>query len=145
MEHVRTWIEVAAAGIEALAVAIMVGFIAIATVRWLIHASRIGEGVYERYRVAVGKSLLVGLELLIAADIIRTVALEASVISVAILSALVLIRTFLGWTLTLDIESRWPWQNRATVVEDKGAGPIYPPSRQTLAANPKPNGDVDHD
>ena len=145
MEHTRTWIEAAAAGIEALAVAIMVGFIAIATVRWLIHAGRIGEGAYERYRVAVGKSLLVGLELLIAADIIRTVALKASLMSVAILSALVLIRTILGWTLTLDVESRWPWQKRAAVVEDKGAGPIHPPSRETLVASPTPNGDVDHD
>jgi len=120
----RTWIEIAAAGIEALAVVIMVGFIAIATVRWLIHAGRIGEGAYERYRVAVGKSLLVGLELLIAADIIRTVALKASVMSVAILSALVLIRTFLGWTLTLDVESRWPWQKETAVAEHQGAEPI---------------------
>jgi uncharacterized membrane protein len=127
MEHVQTWIEVAATGIEALAVVIMVGFIAIVTVRWLIHARQIGEGAYERYRVAVGKSLLVGLELLIAADIIRTVALKASLMSVAILSALVLIRTFLGWTLTIEIESRWPWQKRVAVVEDKGTGPIHPP------------------
>jgi len=124
MVHMRTWIEIAAAGIEALAVVIMVGFIAIATVRWLIHAGRIGEGAYERYRVAVGKSLLVGLELLIAADIIRTVALKASVMSVAILSALVLIRTFLGWTLTLDVESRWPWQKETAVAEHQGTEPI---------------------
>lgn len=137
MEHVRTWIEVAAAGIEALAVAIMVGFIAIATVRWLIHASRIGEGAYERYRVAVGKSLLVGLELLIAADIIRTVALKASVMSVAILSALVLIRTFLGWTLTLDIESRWPWQKETAVAEHRGTGPISSLSTRDTSGQPE--------
>ena len=134
MEHTRIWIEVAAAGIEALAVAIMVGFIAIATVRWLIHASRIGEGAYERYRVAVGKSLLVGLELLIASDIIRTVALKASVTNVAILSALVLIRTFLGWTLTLDVESRWPWQKGTTVAERERTPSIPPRSREGTRA-----------
>jgi len=108
----------------------MVGFIAIATVRWLIHARRIGEGAYERYRVAVGKSLLVGLELLIAADIIRTVALKASVMNVAILSALVLIRTFLGWTLTLDVESRWPWQKGTTVAEREKTSSIAAQSRE---------------
>jgi uncharacterized membrane protein len=52
--------------------------------------------------------LLVGLELLVAADIIRTVALDPSLINVAILSALVLVRTFLGWTLTVEVEGRWP-------------------------------------
>jgi len=136
MEHARTWIEVAAAGIEALAVAIMVGFIAFATVRWLIHASRIGEGAYERYRVAVGKSLLVGLELLIAADIIRTVALKASVMNVVILSALVLIRTFLGWTLTLDVESRWPWQKKTAVAEQQRTDPISSPSTRDARDHP---------
>lgn len=137
MVHMRTWIEIAAAGIEALAVVIMVGFIAIATVRWLIHAGRIGEGAYERYRVAVGKSLLVGLELLIAADIIRTVALKASVMSVAILSALVLIRTFLGWTLTLDVESRWPWQKETAVAEHQGTEPISSVSTRDTRNQPQ--------
>jgi uncharacterized membrane protein len=113
MEYARTWIEMAAAGIEALAVAIMVSFIAIVTIRWLIHIGQKANRAYERYRVAVGKSLLVGLELLIAADIIRTVALDASLQSVGVLSALVFIRTFLGWTLTIEVEGRWPWQKDA--------------------------------
>jgi len=111
MEQMRSWIEIAAAGIEALAVAIMIGFIAIVTVRWLIHAGRMGEDAYARYRVSVGSSLLVGLELLIAADIIRTVALAPSLINVAVLSALVVVRTFLGWTLTVELEGHWPWQH----------------------------------
>lgn len=110
MEHARTWIEMAAVGIETLAVAIMVSFIAIVTVRWLFHIGRKADRAHETYRVAVGKSLLVGLELLIAADIIRTVALDASLESIGVLGALVLIRTFLGWTLTVEVEGRWPWQ-----------------------------------
>ena len=71
------------------------------------------DRAHERYRIAAGKSLLVGLELLIAADIIRTVALDAPLESVGILSALVFIRTFLGWTLTIEVEGRWPWQKSA--------------------------------
>ena len=113
MEHPRYWIEMSAVGIESLAVATMVGFIVVVTVRWLIHLGLKNEKAYERYRVAVGKSLMVGLELLVAADIIRTVALDTSLMNVGILGALVLIRTFLGWTLTIEVERRWPWQKDA--------------------------------
>lgn len=130
MDQVRTWIEMAAVGIEALAVSIMVGFIAFVTVRWLFHLGQRIDGAYERYRAAVGKSLLVGLELLVAADIIRTVALDASLMNVAILSALVLVRTFLGWTLTVEIDGHWPWQNRAAVLSGSAAGPIDPEGRK---------------
>lgn len=103
----------AVTGIEALAVAIMVGFIAIVTLLWLGDSSRRSAGAYQRYRTAVAKSLLISLELLVAADIIRTVALNVSLMNVAVLSALVLIRTFLGWTLTVEVEGRWPWQKTA--------------------------------
>jgi len=58
----------------------------------------------------VGKALLLGLEILVAADIIRTVALEATLNSVIVLGLLVLIRTFLSWALVVEIEGRWPWQ-----------------------------------
>ena len=110
MEPLRTWIEQAAQGIEALAVAIMVVFILVGTTRWLLHSRQGIEAGYDRYRVVIGKSLLVGLELLVAADIIRTVALEATLANLAILAVLVLVRTFLGWTLTVEVEGRWPWQ-----------------------------------
>jgi len=130
MDQVRTLIEMAAMGIEALAVSIMVGFIGFVTVRWLFHISQRTEGAYERYRAAVGKSLLVGLELLVAADIIRTVALDASLMNVAILSALVLVRTFLGWTLTVEIDGHWPWQNRAAVLSGSAVVAIDPEGRE---------------
>lgn len=115
METIRIWIEISAVAIEVLAVAIMVCFIAWVTIRWLIHIRQVGEAAYSRYRVAIGQSLLVGLELLVAADIIRTVALTPSLTNVAVLSALVLVRTFLGWTLTVEVEGRWPWQKAAQV------------------------------
>jgi len=115
MEHVRFWIGLAAAGIEALAVTIMFGFILFVTVRWLLHIGQKKERAYEAYRVSVGRSLLIGLELLVAADIIRTIALDTSLMNVATLAALVLVRTFLGWTLTVEIEARWPWQKASNV------------------------------
>ncbi|MCK7473752.1 MAG: DUF1622 domain-containing protein [Rhodopseudomonas palustris] len=52
------------------------------------------------------------MELLVAADIIRTVVLEATVQNIATLGLLVLVRTFLGWTLTVEVEGRWPWQRK---------------------------------
>jgi uncharacterized membrane protein len=134
MEHVRIWIAIAAISIEALAIAIMVGFIAIATVRWLIHMSQIGEAAYERYRVAVGKSLMVGLELLIGADIIRTVALDSSLNNIAILSALVVVRTFLSWTLTVEVDGRWPWQKGRSPPDHQRSGAVHAPSHESTAA-----------
>ena len=130
MENVRTWIEFSAAAIEVLAVAIMVGFIAVVTVRWLIHIHQMGEAAYGRYRIAVGKSLLVGLELLVAADIIRTVALDPSLMNVAVLSALVLVRTFLGRTLTVEVEGRCPWQNGPAASGREMTGAVRPQSRK---------------
>jgi len=112
MGNIRDWIEIAAKFIEALAVVLMVGFIVIGTAKWLFLSGRRIEKAYERYRVHVGKALLVGLELLVAADIIRTVALDLTPLSIATLAALVLVRTFLGWTLSVEVEGRWPWQKR---------------------------------
>ena len=110
MADMRTWIDLAASGIEGLAVAIMVGFILFVTARWLLHIGKKIDGAYELYRTSIGKSLLIGLELLVAADIIRTVALDLSLTNIATLGALVLVRTFLGWTLTVEVEGFWPWQ-----------------------------------
>ena len=110
MHQFSEWIELAASGIEALAVAIMVLFIIIGTVRWIFHSIRKIEGTYERYRVTLGKTLLVGLELLVAADIIHTVAIDMTPKSLAMLGGLVVVRTFLGWTVAVEIEGRWPWQ-----------------------------------
>jgi uncharacterized membrane protein len=65
---------------------------------------------YGRFRQFLGRSILLGLELLVAADIIRTVAVTPSLGSVAVLAVIVLIRTFLSWSLELEITGRWPWQ-----------------------------------
>lgn len=105
-------VERAALGIELLAVAIIVVVIVNATTRYLIVYARRGASTatYKEYRARVARALLLGLEILVAADIIRTVALEPSITNVAILGILVLIRTLLSWTLVVEIEDRWPWQ-----------------------------------
>ena len=106
----RELIEVVARGIEAVAIAIIVGGIVYAFVAsWLERAAR-AVGLYRRFKILTGKSLLLGLEFLVAADIIRTVALNPTLMNVAALGVLVVIRTFLSWALLVEIEGRWPWQ-----------------------------------
>jgi uncharacterized membrane protein len=113
-DTILEWIEVAALAIEILAVVIIVAAILYAVARYLFQAAMQPE-VKDRYgqlKVRLGRALLLGLEILVAADIVRTVALEATLESVVVLGLLVLIRTFLSWALVVEIEGRWPWQPR---------------------------------
>jgi uncharacterized membrane protein len=105
---------------EILAVAIIVVAILVATVAYvsLILTGRADRNTYTGYRHRVGRALLLGLEILVAADIIRTVILQPTLQNVATLGLLVVIRTFLSWALVLEIEERWPWQPRRIGEED---------------------------
>jgi len=99
--------------IEILAVIIIIGAVLIGTLRymWAILV-RTGDpdADYLTYKHGLGRSLLLGLEILVAADVIRTVALEQTWESLVTLGLLVLVRTFLSWALVVEIEGRWPWQ-----------------------------------
>ena len=115
IENIRTAIEWASLGIEMLgAVIIVAGVLRVAitrgTVRFLLKLDE--PGAYESYKHQIGRSLLLGLEFLVAGDVVRTVALEPTLDNVAVLGLLVLVRTFLSWSLTVEIEGRWPWQPR---------------------------------
>ena len=66
-----------------------------------------------RFRTSLGRSILLGLEFLVAADIISSVAIEPTLDSLVILAGIVLIRTFLSFSLEVEIEGRWPWQRRS--------------------------------
>ena len=111
-ETILEWIDFAALVIEILAVLIIVVTIFYALVHYLIQGIRTSrlDVHYQELKVRLGKALLLGLEILVAADIIRTVALEATLESVLVLGLLVFIRTFLSWALVVEIEGRWPWK-----------------------------------
>ena len=111
-EGMLNWVEYAATGMELLAVAIIVMATVMATVAYLskLAIRQADRSTYNDYRHKVGRALLLGLEILVAADIIRTVVLEPTLINVLVLGLLVVIRTFLSWSLVLEIEERWPWQ-----------------------------------
>ena len=73
-------------------------------------------------------AILLGLELLVAADIIKTVAVTPTLDSVVVLAVIVLIRTFLSWSLELEISGRWPWQKRAAAADVDAADADASPS-----------------
>lgn len=111
LETLEQWVEIAGLAIDVFGVLTIVGGLLWAIIRFIQQRARHpGADHYRPFKNRVGRFLLLGLEILVAADIIRTVALEPNFTSVGVLAILVLIRTFLSWTLVLEIEGRWPWQ-----------------------------------
>ena len=92
--------------------AIVVGAL-VATAIAVGRLARRERSVYGPYRRSLGRAILLGLELLVAADIIRTVAVAPTLENVVVLAGIVLIRTFLSFSLELEISGRWPWQKKA--------------------------------
>ncbi len=113
VNRVLGWVEYVALAIEVLAVAVIAIGVVYALGLFLLHrfgGPRFAGEDQHRFRLRLGNSLLVGLEILVAADVIRTVALEPTLTNVAILGVLVLVRTFLSWSLVVEMEGRWPWR-----------------------------------
>lgn len=110
--------KIVAEVLEILAVTFIAVGVAIAIVAamrtWLKGDSLEAFRVFKRY---MARGLLIGLDLLIAADVIKTVTLEATLENALVLGILVLIRTFLSWTLVLEVTGSWPWQAKRGVGE----------------------------
>lgn len=107
-------VELVGKAMDAAGVGVTVVGALIATV---IFVGRLRGGAsiddpYRQYRKALGRAILLGLEFLVAGDIIRTVAITPTFRSVGILAIIVAIRTFLSLELELEIDGRWPWQRR---------------------------------
>ncbi|MEZ4236170.1 MAG: DUF1622 domain-containing protein [Myxococcota bacterium] len=77
---------------------------------WALARGVVSDGAYRELRRGLGRAILLGLEFLVAGDIVRTVAIDPTLLGVAVLSIIVLVRTFLSFTLEMEIEGRWPWQ-----------------------------------
>lgn len=106
------WVRLAARLFEAAGVAVMVGGALFACIMVAIRRRTLpGMRAYRSLRSYLGSSILLGLELLVAADIIRTIAEEPTLRQVLVLGLIVLIRTFLSFTLEVEITRRWPWQS----------------------------------
>ncbi|WP_432981278.1 DUF1622 domain-containing protein [Dactylosporangium sp. CA-233914] len=102
--------------IDAAGVVVILAGAALAFAACAVRLSRHERDVYRRFRQQLGQTILLGLELLVAGDIVRTVAASPSLIGVAILASIVLIRTFLSFSLEVELSGRWPWQKRDTAA-----------------------------
>ena len=108
--QIREFVELAANAAEIAGVALITGGLLVATARYALAGKIDGAARYQRYRHDLGRGILLGLEVLVAADIVRTVAFTPTMDSVAVLAMIVAIRTFLSWSLALELDGRWPWQ-----------------------------------
>ncbi|ADI13671.1 DUF1622 domain-containing protein [Truepera radiovictrix] len=104
--------------IELAGIAVILLGVLVSTGAFLLQLARGSRGAYNRYRSNLGRGILLGLEFLVAADIIGTVALEPSFENLGVLAGIVLIRTFLSFSLEAEILGRWPWQAQ----HEKGEG-----------------------
>ncbi|MDR7385103.1 DUF1622 domain-containing protein [Promicromonospora iranensis] len=116
------WVGAVGRAVDAAGVVAVVLGAVMATVFAVTRLARRQGEVYGRYRRFLGRSILLGLELLVAADIIRTVAVAPTLESVGVLAGIVLIRTFLSWSLELEITGRWPWQKEGARPSASGSG-----------------------
>ncbi len=112
IEIARTIAHFCAVGLEILGIAVIVVIIVYSTIHaGYLPAKQVDRKVlYREYRHRMARGILLGLELLVAADIINTVAINLSFASVGVLAVVVLIRTFLSFTLEVEMSGRWPWQ-----------------------------------
>jgi len=84
--------------------------------------------IYNRLRQGIGRTVLLGLEFLIAADIVRTVAVTLTLESVAFLGLIVMIRTFLSFSLEVELQGRWPWQAPSASRQPESGDPRPEPA-----------------
>ena len=111
-------IETVGYSLDLIGVGLIAIGLVIAFVRYVsVPVTPGGIDAYRRLRQDIGRAILLGLEVLVAADIIRTVAVTPTLDSVAILGAIVVIRTFLSISMQVEVEGRFPWQSRTDAKE----------------------------
>ncbi len=110
-------VQLCATAFQAVGVGVLVGGAALALASFvaaLIRPRGTGaslRGAYRLLRRDLGRAILLGLEFLVAADIIRSIAIAPTLQNVVVLAVIVLIRTFLSWSLEVEITGHWPWQS----------------------------------
>ena len=109
---IKHTIELIGTAFELAGVAVLVIGSILAFGRYVVTIIRFRDGpaAYRGLRLYMGRSIVLGLELLVAADIIHSVAIDPTFASVGVLGLIVLVRTFLSWSLEVEINGEWPWQ-----------------------------------
>ena len=117
------YIDLIAKIVEVVGVLIMFCGLVFAFYKAIRSAARFTHDTYVDIRQTVGKSILLGLEVLIAADIMQTVVTEPTLRSVLVLGFIVLIRTFLSLSLQVELEGRFPWQKKTVPSQQNSSAP----------------------
>ena len=111
MEQILKFLEQAGTMISVAAVAVIVGGFAYAAACYALRFRGLSRSQnFDRFKIELGRALLLGLEILILADVIETITVTPTFQSLLFLAAIVVVRTVVSWSLTLEIEGRWPWQ-----------------------------------
>lgn len=129
MDTFRGVMEWVGLGFDASGVIVIAGGVVVAAIRLVARAPNL-----RRFRQDFGGAIVLGLEFLVAGDIIRTVVVAPTLENVAVLAIIVLIRTVLSMALQVEIEGRWPWQRQGAARAD--ANPSRPQPDAATAACP---------
>lgn len=104
--------EITAATIELLGVSVLVAGFLISVGRYLKHYRHMDRPALVReFKRGLGRTVLVGLEILVAATIVKTVTVKATLFSIGLLAGMIAVRTILSWTMVLEMDGHWPWQS----------------------------------
>lgn len=113
MDRFRELMELVGTGVDAVGVLVVIVGALYATGRFFFRKEQFPATPYRVYRQNIGRAILLGLEFLVAGDIIKTVVVSPTIQNVAVLGLIVLIRTFLSMSLEVELEGKWPWQRGA--------------------------------
>ena len=119
IEHLLEIMEQAGHVLSLFSVAVIIGSFAVSAWRYARNYRTLDLGEnFRRFKIELGSGLLLGLEILVLADVIETLTVTPSYSSLAMLGSIVVIRTAVSWTLTLEVEGRWPWQGAGEEQEN---------------------------
>jgi uncharacterized membrane protein len=111
LEQILRYLDQAGVAISLFAVAVIIAGFALASGRYALRFREAAPAQnFSGFKIELGHALLLGLEILVLADVIETITVTPTFGSLGVLAFLVIVRTAVSWTLTLEIEGRWPWQ-----------------------------------
>jgi len=117
-EYILKILEHASTVISLSAVVVIVGGFALAAALYVFRYRKITlEQNFKQFKIELGRALTLGLEILVLADVIETITVKPTFRSLGVLAVLIIVRTAVSWTLTLEIEGCWPWQ---TSIDENG-------------------------
>ena len=110
-EELVRLLEITTAIIEVVGVSVLVSGFLISVGRYLRHYRRMATpDLVQEFKRGLGRTVLVGLEILVAATIVKTVTVEATFFTIGLLAGMIAVRTILSWAMVLEMDGHWPWQ-----------------------------------